>query len=237
MCSATPTHPPFPPRRFCVRFRHFPVAFSVLFRHGETVSIATQPPFTFCSPGRLVDRELELVAPAEAYIDDILQECGDALTQAMDSQLAQTSRGALLDFLHYAPGGRVAGDPQRGQVPAYHFWMRWHDETGRLRMGGGIGVRISSSLDIELYAGHIGYHVYPPARGRHFAERACRLVAPVLRFHGISPVWITCNPDNLASRRTCERLGARYVEMVDLPSNHAFYARGERQKCRYRWGI
>jgi tagatose 1,6-diphosphate aldolase len=203
----------------------------------EIVSIATPPPFAFCSPGRLIDGELELLAPNPAYIDDILLECSDALTQAMDAQLAQTSRGALLDFLQYAPGGRVNGDLRRGQVPAYHFWMRWHDETGRLRMGGGIGIRIAHTFDIETYAGHVGYHVYPPARGRHFAERACRLLAPLLKWHGVNPVWITCNPDNAPSRRTCERLGARYIETVDLPTTHAFYARGERQKCRYLWGI
>ena len=51
------------------------------------------------------------------------------------------------------------------------------------------------------FTGHIGYHVYPPARGRHFAERACRMLTPLIRFHQISPVWITCNPDNLPSRR------------------------------------
>lgn len=185
----------------------------------------------------MVDRELELVTPQQHYIDDILAECSDPLTQAMDLQLAQTTRGALLDFLSYAPNGRVGGDPRRGLVPAYHFWMRWHDDTGRLRMGGGVGLRISNSFDIETYAGHIGYHVYPPARGRHFAERACRLLIPLLKHHGISPVWITCNPDNYPSRRTCERLGARYIETVDLPTNHAFYARGERQKCRYRWQV
>jgi tagatose 1,6-diphosphate aldolase len=47
-------------------------------------------------------------------------------------------------------------------------------------------------------------------------------------------LWITCNPDNYASRRTCERLGAEMVEIVPLPSNNVLYQRGEREKCRYR---
>ena len=52
--------------------------------------------------------------------------------------------------------------------------------------------------------------------------------------HGINPVWITCNPDNWASRRTCELAGARLIEIVDLPEHTDMYQKGERQKCRYR---
>jgi tagatose 1,6-diphosphate aldolase len=47
-------------------------------------------------------------------------------------------------------------------------------------------------------------------------------------------LWITCNPDNHASRRTCERLGARLVEIVPVPKTDPLYARGETEKCRYR---
>jgi len=46
--------------------------------------------------------------------------------------------------------------------------------------------------------------------------------------------WITCNPDNAASRRTCELAGAVLVEIVDLPEDIDMYQEGERQKCRYR---
>jgi tagatose 1,6-diphosphate aldolase len=88
-----------------------------------------------------------------------------------------------------------------------------------------------------MYYGHIGYNVFPPARGRHLAERACRLVLPLARAYGMRELWITCNPENVASRRTCERLGATLMEVVDLPEGFPLYQRGERQKCRYRLDI
>lgn len=47
-------------------------------------------------------------------------------------------------------------------------------------------------------------------------------------------LWMTCSPDNLASRCTCELLGAVFVETVDLPEDIDMYREGERQKCRYR---
>lgn len=123
------------------------------------------------------------------------------------------------------------GDPRRGRVPAYHFSLR------RVRTREGIGsvdLRIGNTPHIVLYGGHIGYNVAPAHRGHGFAGRACRLLRPLARKHGLEVLWITCNPDNAASRRTCERIGAELVEIVDLPPDTDMYRRGERQKCRYR---
>jgi tagatose 1,6-diphosphate aldolase len=100
-------------------------------------------------------------------------------------------------------------------------------------IAGAIGFRIGSNHTIEMYYGHFGYHVYPPARGHHYAERACRLLLPLAYRHGLRTLWITCNPDNYASRRTCERLGARLVSIVPVPEEDALYVRGDREKCRY----
>ena len=74
----------------------------------------------------------------------------------------------------------------------------------------------------------------PEHRGRRYAARGVRLLLPLAARHGIDPLWITCNPENLASRRTCELAGAELVEVVDLPPGEEMYQAGERQKCRYR---
>ena len=121
------------------------------------------------------------------------------------------------------------GDPQLELVPAYHFTMVvGHQEAGH------INLRIGDIPRIVLYGGHIGYNVDSAFRGQHYAARSCRLLLPLARKHDLKTIWITCNPDNLASCRTCELAGARFVEIVDLPSESDMYERGERQKCRYR---
>jgi tagatose 1,6-diphosphate aldolase len=99
---------------------------------------------------------------------------------------------------------------------------------------GSIELRIGNTERILMYLGHIGYGVSPPHRGHRYAARACRLLLPLARSHGFESLWITCNPDNLASRRTCEILGAKLVEIVELPRDTSIYAGFERQKCRYR---
>jgi tagatose 1,6-diphosphate aldolase len=50
----------------------------------------------------------------------------------------------------------------------------------------------------------------------------------------MTTLWITCNPENVASRRTCELVGGELVDIVELPPDIDMYKEGERQKCRYR---
>lgn len=132
----------------------------------------------------------------------------------------------ILDFAKYLPG-----DANLERAPAYHFRML-HAATGEAM--GDIELRNGNYSGILLYSGHFGYEVYPAFRGNHFAERACRLLIPVAHHLGINPLWITCNPENAASRRTCERLGAELVEIIDVPKYINLHARGDRRKCRYR---
>ncbi len=121
------------------------------------------------------------------------------------------------------------GDPSRDWLPSYSFDMIVDGQRV-----GGINVRIGNTHGIVMYGGHIGYNVDEEHRGHHYAERACRLVFPLMRTHGLDVIWITVNPDNIPSRRTCERLGAEMVEIVQLPEDNGMYREGEREKCRYR---
>jgi predicted acetyltransferase len=73
---------------------------------------------------------------------------------------------------------------------------------------GEINLRLGSNSHIERHAGHIGYTIDPADRGHRYAARAVRLLIPLARERGISPLWLTCDPDNIASRRCCELAGA-----------------------------
>ncbi len=114
-------------------------------------------------------------------------------------------------------------------VPTYRF----HIVAADVRVGG-IRFRVGSTPHIELYAGHIGYNVMEQYRGHRYAAQAVALLVPLAKVHGLNPLWITCNPENAASRRTLEIAGAEYVETVDVPPSCFIHQVGNTQKCRYR---
>ena len=117
------------------------------------------------------------------------------------------------------------------QVLTYHFQMA-HSASGQEI--GQINLRSQTNITIERYAGHIGYSVHEAFRSHRYAARSVALILPFARELGIAPLWITCDPENTASRRSCEIAGAEFVEIVDIPPDYAGYAFGQRQKCRYR---
>ena len=48
---------------------------------------------------------------------------------------------------------------------------------------------------------------------------------------------ITCNPENYASRKTCETIGARFIEVIDIPETSDAFSLNETQKCRHEWEL
>ncbi|WP_109484898.1 GNAT family N-acetyltransferase [Occallatibacter savannae] len=118
------------------------------------------------------------------------------------------------------------------RVPTYSFWMLSQNSGQEF---GQINLRIGSTRHLEQYAGHIGYGVHPAHRGHHYAARSVALLLPLALRHGIDPVWITCDPENVASRRSLEIAGAEFVEIVDVPPSCGIRRFGGKlHKCRYR---
>ena len=125
---------------------------------------------------------------------------------------------------------RIALHPKH-HIPA-HFFRMLHADTGEEL--GSINLRVANTPHIKRYAGHIGYGVQPEHRGHHYAARSVRLLLPLAKELGLNTVWITCDPDNLASRRSCELAGAEFVEIVDVPPDCIIFQTGHPKKCRYR---
>lgn len=187
------------------------------------------------APGPLSDGEIDLVRPSPRWVDDFLLAC--AHPQCWHDPATHWSRDQLLGFVQRHPNGTFGHNPG-DRWDGYYFWLR-PPPTRRppIPIAGTLSLRLGDDDDLVQYYGHIGYGVFPPARGQHYAERACRLVLPLAKRNGLNTLWITCNPDNLASRRTCERLGATFVDTVAVPARHALFERGEHAKCRYRLSL
>ncbi|QOY91911.1 GNAT family N-acetyltransferase [Paludibaculum fermentans] len=120
------------------------------------------------------------------------------------------------------------------KAPTYFFRMV-HAQTGA--EFGGINLRAGSSVHIERYAGHIGYTVFPAFRGHRYAARSLMLLIPAARILSLHVIWITCDPENLSSRRSAELAGAKFAEIVEVPENCIIHQTGHPRKCRYRLDV
>lgn len=126
----------------------------------------------------------------------------------------------------------VPDDPDRGWVHALGYEILLADSGAVVGM---IDLRLGYTLGLIRHGGNIGYRVDPDWRGHHYAGKACKILKAVAIEHGMDVVWITCDPVNWPSRKTCEWIGATLVEIVDLPPDHDLRRDGRTQSCRYRW--
>ncbi|WP_067481498.1 GNAT family N-acetyltransferase [Actinomadura hibisca] len=89
-----------------------------------------------------------------------------------------------------------------GRVPATSLW--WVDGPEYL---GRLAIRHRLTPWLLDVGGHIGYDVRPSARRRGHASAMLRASLPTVHALGIDPVLVTCDHDNVGSRKTIENCG------------------------------
>ena len=122
-------------------------------------------------------------------------------------------------------------NPEKKLVPGYDFAVCKDGEKI-----GEINLRIGYT-DGLYYGGQIGYGIDEKYRGNGYAGRACRLLLPVAKAHKMTKLLITTDYTNAASKRVCEKLGARFVRTARLPEWHDLYKRGGRFENIYEWSV
>ena len=122
------------------------------------------------------------------------------------------------------------GNIERDWLPAYHFAIC--DKQGKEM--GICDLRIGHNSN-AYYGGNIGYSIDEEYRGHHYAGKACLLLFKLAKKHNMDYLIITCNPNNYASRKTCEYAGCHLAEIAELPENNDMRMNdGETEKCIYR---
>ena len=125
------------------------------------------------------------------------------------------------------------GNPERNWVPAYQFHIC--DLQGNIM--GACDLRIGYT-DGLYYGGHIGYSINREYRGHHYAAKACKLLFSLAKKHDMDYLYITCNPDNFPSRKTCAYLQGDFLGVVELPGdNDMRINEGETHKCIFKFHL
>ncbi|MBQ4167831.1 MAG: GNAT family N-acetyltransferase [Clostridia bacterium] len=118
--------------------------------------------------------------------------------------------------------------PEKRWVPAYYFDICLRDGTKI----GSCDLRVGHN-EKSYIGGNIGYGIDEAHRGHRYAAKACGLLFKLAEKHGMDHLYITCDPENIASARTCEAAGGRLVEVADIPEDNEMYAEGKRRAAIY----
>jgi len=133
--------------------------------------------------------------------------------------------------IHLSCTSKNPAIPEKKWVPSYEFTIC----KGNVRIGD-ISLRIGYT-DGLFYGGQVGYNIDKEYRGNGYAVRACQLLPPVAKAHGMKKLLITNRHTNIASRRVCEKLGARFIRVVCTPEWSDLYTEGRRFSCIFEWDI
>ncbi len=124
------------------------------------------------------------------------------------------------------------GDVSKGYSPEYKFKVLLHSSN---KIIGHVNLRVGNMEKVVKYIGHIGYGIDEEYRGNKYSAKACEIIKQVAKENGLDSIIITCNPDNYASRSICEYIGAKLIEIIDIPKTSNAYSVKEPSKCRYEW--
>jgi len=98
----------------------------------------------------------------------------------------------LYDIYNYSKGN----DLPRGDVMTSTFWLIDNKEV--------VGVVRIRHEEVE-YAGHIGYDISPDCRNKGYGNQILKLALEEAVKLGLQEVVLTCNIDNIASRKIIEK--------------------------------
>ncbi|MDR2686381.1 MAG: GNAT family N-acetyltransferase [Oscillospiraceae bacterium] len=183
------------------------------------------------------DRGGLFVCPTHVVEPEVPWENIEAYFKACEEYKKNIRNGKAMRFFHaydLLTDGlitlRLTGKyPGSGENLPYYYWDIFSPDG---EPAGKISIRIGDNAH-SYYNGHIGYEIDEAHRGRHYALRACKLVLPVARAHGMQRIYMTCGISNTASRKTIERLGAALAEVADIPESCCFWRPGMEKYCVY----
>jgi predicted acetyltransferase len=116
---------------------------------------------------------------------------------------------------------RAGRDLPRGHVPSTELWL----VDGEVYLGR-VSIRHALTEHLRRIGGHIGYVIRPSRRREGHGTRILQLALPHAHALGIDPALVTCDSDNIASRKIIEAAGGVLDTSIDVDKLRFWVATG-----------
>lgn len=153
---------------------------------------------------------MEFIKPNAAFLDEYLAACKEShehnITEWMPVKLENFEgwkESALLIYDMLDRGERLPVGVPRTST----YWC-----VEDKRFVGEVQLRPYISADESKTAGHIGYAVRYSMWGNGFGTKLLQFAIEKLREYHVSPIFVACHIDNIASNRLCQKIGFQFVE-------------------------
>ena len=153
-------------------------------------------------------KDLFLIEPNKEY-QKSFENYVLAYRKINDEHYFNIYKRALENFQDYLK------DLPQGEVITSTFWL-----IDKKEVVGGVGIR---HQEIEC-AGHIGYDISPDCRNRGYGFQILKLALEKAMKIGIEEVILTCNIDNVASKKIIEKNKGKLLGIIfDEEENEYMY--------------
>ncbi|MGZ3608568.1 MAG: GNAT family N-acetyltransferase [Ktedonobacteraceae bacterium] len=154
---------------------------------------------------------LFLAKPSVTYRDSFIQSVPEF--QAEGRQLHYDLKSITSDFGAFVQELLYQKDRARlkpGRVPASEFWLIDDEFIGRLSL------RHELNEYLLKIGGHIGYEIRPSNRRQGYGTEILRLGLEKASELGLHRVLVTCDEDNIGSKKIIEHNGGMFENAIEI---------------------
>lgn len=155
---------------------------------------------------------LFLAEPSVIYRDSFIQSVHEFQDEGRQQHYDLNSlTGDFSSFVHGLHDAKVRSKLKPGRVPSSDFWLIDDNEfIGRL------SIRHELNEFLLKMGGHIGYEIRPSKRKRGYGTEILRLGLEKAKELGLRRVLVTCDEDNIGSKKIIEHNGGKFENAIEF---------------------